>query len=210
MKKTKMGRLGLPKKIKRSLYLGILILCFCASCDRRDATIVVNSYVKAIQEDNKKVAEEYVVTEDKVQFSENYEDIKKNMADAKIKVLKIEKYNKAFYRVLVFVDTRHLSYASQRYFYLEKQDGKMKIIFPHNVLCKDWEKIEGTYTVFHFSSPSDSAKAREAVKTMDNYFLVVSQFLSRQDLLGKKVEYYWCRDEKELNAVLGFRNKFPK
>ncbi|MDD2890124.1 MAG: hypothetical protein PHE49_05730, partial [bacterium] len=42
------------------------------------------------------------------------------------------------------------------------------------------------------------------------YFLVVSQFLSRQDLLGKKVEYYWCRDEKELNAVLGFRNKFPK
>lgn len=206
-----MGGLGkLFRQIKKVMYLGILVLCFCASCDRRDATVVVNSYINAIQEDNKKVAEEYVGTEDKVQFSENYEDIKKNMADATIKVLKVENYNNNLYRVLVFVDSKHPVYASQRYFYLEKQDGKMKIVFPYNVLCKDWEKVEGTYTVCHFSSSSDSAKAGEAVKAMDNYFLVISQFLSKQDLFGKKVDYYLCRDEKELNDVLGFRNKFSQ
>jgi hypothetical protein len=43
--------------------------------------IVVNSYINTIQGDNKKGTEEYIGTEDKVQFLENYEDIKKNMAD---------------------------------------------------------------------------------------------------------------------------------
>jgi len=95
---------------------------------------------------------------------------------------------------------------------LKKKDEYFWIIFPQDYYAGDWPISESKYFRFHVNPKQDSFFNNIAVKSLDDYVERTAKKIiippERLALLAeKKIDYYFCRGEEEVQKISGRTTK---